>query len=163
MNLPWSTLPVIIEPMKEKDAMEISTWKYEEPYDLYSNDGSNSLLQELLDGSYYSASIQHSLIGYFCFGKSAQVPAGAEAGFYQEEALDIGLGLRPNLTGKGFGASFLKKGIDFAVDTRLPQKIRLTVAAFNQRAITVYQRHGFESTSAFMSNNIEFIIMTRQV
>ncbi|QTM99221.1 GNAT family N-acetyltransferase [Sediminibacillus dalangtanensis] len=153
-------LPVSIDALSEDCAREISSWQYEKPYDLYSHDGSPALIKELLNGSYYGATVNESLIGYFCFGESAQVPAGKKEGFYDGTALDIGLGLRPNLTGKGLGTSFLTRGMEFGIKTFQPRIVRLTVAAFNQRAVTVYQRVGFTIQGAFMNNNIEFIVMT---
>ncbi|SDL80583.1 GNAT family N-acetyltransferase [Sediminibacillus halophilus] len=153
-------LPVTIDALNEESAREISSWKYEEPYDLYSHDGSPALINELLNGSYYGARVNESLIGYYCYGESAQVPAGKKEGFYGGTALDIGLGLRPNLTGKGFGTSFLSRGMEFGSTTFQPDRFRLTVAAFNQRAVIVYQRLGFTIQGAFMNNNIEFIVMT---
>ncbi|WP_371068448.1 GNAT family N-acetyltransferase [Sediminibacillus sp. JSM 1682029] len=156
-------LPVRIDTLNEESAREISAWKYEKPYDLYSHDESPALINELLNGAYYGAKVNESLIGYFCYGESAHVPAGKKEGFYEEKALDIGLGLRPDLTGKGLGASFLTRGMDFGIKTFRPSKLRLTVAAFNQRAVTVYQRAGFIIQGAFMNNNIEFIVMSCHV
>ncbi|WP_053219876.1 GNAT family N-acetyltransferase [Virgibacillus senegalensis] len=152
-------LPVTIKSVEEVEAREISSWKYGKPYDLYNHDGSPSLLKELLNGSYFGVLFNESLIGYYCFGESAQVPSGAKEGFYDGKALDIGLGLRPDLTGKGYGVSFLNKGIEFASSNFQPSVIRLTVAAFNQRAVTVYKRSGFLIKGVFMNNNIEFIVM----
>jgi len=62
---------------------------------------------------------------------------------YDDVFLDIGLGLRPEMCGKNMGLSFLCKGLDFAREFYKTSNFRLTVAAFNQRAIKVYQRAGF--------------------
>ena len=43
------------------------------------------------------------LVGFCCFGEDAQVPGGD----YSLPALDIGLGLHPDLTGRGLSHSFL--------------------------------------------------------
>jgi [ribosomal protein S18]-alanine N-acetyltransferase len=55
---------------------------------------------------------------------------------------EIGLGLRPELTDTGLGASFLEAGLAYAA-TLGARSATLSVAAFNRRAITVYERAGF--------------------
>lgn len=56
---------------------------------------------------------------------------------------DMGLGMRPALCGKGEGYSFVISGIDFAQDRFNASEFRLTVAAFNSRAIRMYNKIGF--------------------
>ena len=90
------------------------------------------------------------LTGYFCFGEDAQVAAGKRLGLYEvEPALDVGLGMRPDLTGMGLGEEFVHAGLRFARETYSPPAFRLTVATFNQRAIRVYERAGFEIVERF--------------
>ena len=76
--------------------------------------------------------------------------AGALVGnFYFEQkgdALEVGLGLRPDLTGRGLGLEFLLAGIDFGRRRFGVSRVILNVAAFNERAITVYERAGFRET-----------------
>lgn len=100
-------------------------------------DGSDDCIDELLNGTYFSASDkENNLIGYYCFGESAQVPVGKQFGVYDcKDSTDIGLGVNPNLCGQGIGLTFLKSGLDFAKNKRSAKMFRLTVAAFNQRAI----------------------------
>ena len=73
--------------------------------------------------------------------------AGAMFGFYYFEpngdVLDYGLGLRPDLVGRGLGLDFFRAGLEFARERYRPRLIRLHVAAFNERAIKVYERAGF--------------------
>lgn len=152
--------------MKIEDAKEISRWTYEEPYSLYSMDGSNDTIEELMDGSYYTVLNGKNIIGYYCYGKSAQVPGGRTEGLYNNtDALDIGLGLRPDLTGKGIGGEFVLKGIEFGINKYKPSMVRLTVAAFNKRAISVYKKVGFEIETSFVNKRNEeerqFTIMVK--
>ncbi len=61
------------------------------------------------------------------------------------DALKIGLGLAPHLTGQGLGEPFVNACLAFA--RRLgSQRFLIHVAAFNRRAITVYERCGFVET-----------------
>jgi [ribosomal protein S18]-alanine N-acetyltransferase len=65
------------------------------------------------------------------------------------EDVEIGLGLRPDLTGGGLGGAFIEAGLRFAEHTFAPRSFSLAVATFNQRAITVYQRAGFRVVESY--------------
>jgi len=156
----------IIRKMTKRQAEDISTWKYDKPYSIYDMDGSKEILDELLDGSYYAVTNEKDeLIGYFCFGDAAQVPGGKQCGAYLgDDAIDIGLGMRPDLTGKGMGLKFLYKGLKFAKEIFSSTHIRLTVATFNKRAIKVYEKLGFKKEKIFKSKtkkgDLEFMSMS---
>jgi len=139
-------------------AEEIITWMYEDEYSMYSFSGSKEELNELMNGDYYSALDQGRLIGYICSGQSARVPGGFTIGLYDEqEYMDIGLGLKPSLTGKGLGFDFLKQSIKFLNNKLNTTKFRLVVAEFNERAIKVYERAGFIRFQEFYSKDIKFL------
>jgi RimJ/RimL family protein N-acetyltransferase len=159
----------LIREMTMEDAIKIAQWKYGEPYSLYSMDGSKEAIDEFMGGTYYSVHNENNeLIGYFCFGETAQVPGGRTNNLYGgERIIDIGLGLRPDLTGKGAGFNFINSGIKFAANKFSPAAIRLTVAAFNDRAIKVYERAGFIRGAVFInvspSGEREFMLMKKEV
>lgn len=147
--------------MTYNQVIEILTWKYEGDYSIYNMDNSEEEIKELLNGTYYSAiDEQNNLFGFYCYGSSAQVPIGWELGAYDaSDVLDIGLGMRPDLCGRGLGYEFMQQGMDFAVKQFDIKSLRLTVAAFNKRGIKVYERAGFEKVSSFerVSNNESII------
>jgi ribosomal-protein-alanine N-acetyltransferase len=78
--------------------------------------------------------------------------------------VEIGLGLRPELTGRGLGAAFLEAGLDFAAARFAAREYALAVAAFNRRAIAVYERAGFREVRRYehFTNGAfhEFVWMT---
>jgi len=157
----------VIREMDIVSAREIILWKYEKPYSLYNLNGSDEDIKELLHGSYYSAyNKSKELAGYFCFGESAQVPIGKTLNSYDDKSfIDIGLGLQPELCGKGYGVDFTTCGLRCAKNMFSARKFRLTVAKFNQRAIKVYEKIGFRRSNISFSKDsetrkIEFIIMT---
>lgn len=154
-----------LKTLTESEANEIITWKYPEPYSFYNFEDSEEIMQELLDGTYYSVRDEtDQLIGFFCYGKNAQVPAGGEAGLYPgENVCDIGLGMKPELTGQGFGQAFLKWGIDYALKHDTPNQLRLSVAAFNKRAIRLYSKAGFREGGSFQNKDVLFLVMTMDV
>ena len=77
------------------------------------------------------------LVGFFSFSK-------------EDETVAIGLGLRPDYTGRGLGLGFVESGLEFAREKFAPSMFRLIVAMFNQRAIRVYERAGFRHDKVFM-------------
>lgn len=139
------------KPLTHEGAREISGWSYEEPYSIYN--GNPESVPALLDPqNRYHAAFDESgtLAGYFCFGADARIPAGERIEIYKgENVLDVGLGLNPQLTGKGIGAEFVRAGLRFAGEAFHPSAFRLTVATFNQRAIRVYKKVGFRPLTTF--------------
>jgi RimJ/RimL family protein N-acetyltransferase len=85
-------------------------------------------------------------------------------GDYRSAALDIGMGVRPDLTGRGTGASFAAAVIDFALKSFVPPALRVTVAAFNLRAQRVWIKNGFQATQSFVSpSGRAYVILMRPV
>src|SRR5216117_707294 len=61
-----------------------------------------------------------------------------------------GLGLRPDLTGRGLGERMVQAQLEYAREHWSPQTFRLFVAAFNERAISLYGRLGFREVGREM-------------
>lgn len=101
------------------------------------------------------------LIGYCCFGEDARVLGGD----YSDDALDVGGGLRPDLTGQGLGAPFIKSLFDFGTARFSKQSLRTTVAAFNLRAIKVCEKVGCVQSGRFFNPQLDqsFVILTKTV
>jgi RimJ/RimL family protein N-acetyltransferase len=151
--------------MTIEDARAIAVWRYEPPHDFYNWDGVEQI--SAVPEGYVSVASGGNLIGFFCFGVEARVPGCQLAGCYADDALDVGLGLRPDLTGRGFGLVFVRAGLDYAVERFLPNTLRLTVASFNTRAIRVYEQAGFvqvyECTSGVHGVATRFVVMRRRL
>jgi [ribosomal protein S18]-alanine N-acetyltransferase len=152
-----------INPLSRAAALAITGWRYPPPYADYDiADGLliAAFLRAQGGKSYYELrDAAGDLVAFCCFGAEAQVPGGD----YQTPALDLGLGVRPDLTGQGQGMYYLTAVLDFARNHYGPQPLRLTVAAFNQRAIRPYARAGFHFTDSFMSafSAERYLIMLR--
>lgn len=111
-----------------------------------------------------SENAQNFVVGFICVGDSARVPGGYSAGIYNDNSnLDIGLGLRPDLTGKGLGQGFMSDGISFLDRQFRNVNYRLVVAEFNERAIKTYERTGYVKGIRFNSKvqeqEVSFISM----
>ena len=131
-----------IVPMTEEQASAIATWRYEGVYAFYDWDADPEDLDELLDPSkredrlYTVLDDEGSLVGFFGF--TSEGPT-----------VELGLGLRPDLTGRGLGLKFVSAGLEFARERYAPTTFQLKVATFNQRAIRVYERAGFQRCRNF--------------
>ncbi len=161
-------------PLDEAGVEEILRWRYTGELAVYGFDTPDPVARaeekrDLLDpaNQYHAArSVTGELVGFCCFGPDAQVPGGD----YREPALDVGLGLRPDLVGQGLGLPFLNAILNFARSEASPSRFRLTVAAFNRRAVRVYERAGFETVARFerkppngQGTGMEFLVMVRPV
>lgn len=147
-----------------KNAEEILKWKYEPPYDFYNNELNEEELEELLDGSYFAIKNEASeLIGFFCMGENAQVPKGRGFGVYEEECMDMGLGMNPKLTGKGDGTRFGISVLNEIEGKAGGLPIRLTVADFNKRAVHLYEKLGFVAKERFSTEAAGFITMVKDL
>jgi ribosomal-protein-alanine N-acetyltransferase len=132
-----------IRPMTAADAHAVAAWRYPGEYSFYNADADADDLAELLDPAewgqrYFAAdeTAHHELAGFLEVKLTGPVA-------------EIGLGLRPDLTGHGAGESFVRTCLRFASATLGAQSYTLAVAAFNHRAITVYERAGFQEVERF--------------
>lgn len=59
----------------------------------------------------------------------------------------LGLVLNPSLVGMGFGTKVLAKFLEFYFNEKGMRKMKLLVAAYNDRALKVYEKIGFKKVS----------------
>lgn len=151
-------------PLEPEGIHEIVAWQYEPPYEMYNITPTIdvNILALLIMGSnsyYQIEDPELGLIGFCCFGEEGRVPGGD----YSEEALDIGLGVRPDLTGQGFGHLFIEALCSYAKVMFAPTTMRVTIAAWNARAQRVWVKASFQEINRFKATHtgMEFIIFTR--
>jgi hypothetical protein len=82
-------MKLTIRPASPDTLAELEAWRYEPPYDFYNGDEDPVLNPERF---YEAVDDEGSLVGHFYFEQKG-------------EALEIGLGLRPELTGRGSALS----------------------------------------------------------
>lgn len=155
-------MPYSFHTIEPNSARSVLSWRYEPPYDIYNTPP--ALMEEsitlLLDPRHHYHSIldeMGDLVAYCCFGQDGQVPGGD----YSQEALDIGLGVRPDLTGQGRGQSFVRAVVDFAHRTYSPPALRVTIAHFNLRALRVWKKAGFRAWQTFSRepDGLAFVVL----
>ena len=144
----------LLKLLEESHAWDILSWRYPSPYDFYNppiDDHQEHYVRQFLnpDFSFHAVLDAGGTMAGFCsFGSDGQVPGGD----YSDEALDIGVGMRPELTGQGKGAAFFGAILGYALGTLSAEQIRLTVAKFNQRALKLYENFGFEVNDEFLEH-----------
>ena len=150
--------------MDEADAGEILAWRYQAPYDFYNANEVNltaDIATLLEPKNYYFAvrDAKDSLLCYYCFANDARVVGGD----YDDNAVDIGGGAKPELTGTGFGANFIKMAMTIAQQLFQARKVRATVAAFNTRALKMCEKAAFVRTQQFTRDDgVEFVVLVKE-
>jgi RimJ/RimL family protein N-acetyltransferase len=157
-------IQVRFEAVSEAHAREVLTWRYAPPYDFYNPPAELSeadLAAMLSPASPHYAVIDAGgrLVGFIGLGREAQVPGGD----YSAEATDIGIGLRPDWTGRGLGRIVLEQ---FFTETGLNGKtLRATIAAFNLRSRRTFHHLGFQECGVFRTGSqdapITWVILQR--
>jgi len=137
--------------MTADDFAALATWRYEPPYDFYDGDVEPVLNPERF---FAARGDDGDMVGFLYFEPKGDV-------------LEYGLGLRPDLTGCGLGLDFFRTGLEFGRQRYRPSFVRLYVAAFNERAIKVYERAGFRETGRHIRTfarwgEVEFVNMDEQ-
>jgi len=155
-------MKLTICPLTKRHAQAMLTWCYPEPYNLYNPVNSQETLTTWLNPTNQYRAIlndRHRLVAFCCFGNEAQVLGGN----YETEALDIGLGVHPNLTGQGQGRVYVQSVLKFAIAQFDPVAFRVTVAQFNQRALRVWHQVGFQHQQTFckVATHLQFTILTK--
>jgi len=128
-----------IEEWSGAHTRELETWHYEPPYDFYDLASDPTGLAEMRDPARweeYRAVLGDDgrLHAFWCFKQ-------------QGDTVEVGLGLRPDLTGRGLGESFLRAQLEHAHERWEPARFKLFVAAWNKRAIRLYERLGFREVA----------------
>jgi [ribosomal protein S18]-alanine N-acetyltransferase len=153
---------VTFRPVTVADAHEILRWQYAAPYDRYNLAGDAAALTDPANAYFAARDVAGEVVGFCCFGADARVPGGD---YRDAGALDVGLGLRPDHTGRSLGAAYIEQVLAHGRVAFAPVRFRLTVAAFNARAIAVYARRGFHAHSRFHKGGAlagdEFVLLTR--
>jgi RimJ/RimL family protein N-acetyltransferase len=155
-------MKISFAPIDEHAASEIVRWCYEPPYEIYNLDNTHESIEYALNPQYNFTIMRDEngrLVGFCSFGLDGQVPGGD----YRAEALDIGMGICPDFTGKGLGSSFVRAVLDFAEKEFQAKAYRVTIAAFNRRARRVWERNNFQQVQSFIhaDSRREFCVYTR--
>jgi [ribosomal protein S18]-alanine N-acetyltransferase len=145
-------------PMSQAEAEAVAGWRYPGDYAFYDADSVEGGADELLDPAQRGDRL------FTARGEDGGVEGFVELKPDPGGGVEIGLGLRPDLTGRGLGTAFTLAAVELARERRGARRVTLAVAAFNLRAITVYRRVGFVETGRHVrrlgGRDWEFLDMT---
>jgi [ribosomal protein S18]-alanine N-acetyltransferase len=128
---------------REDEARSVAGWSYPPPYDVYDADPSvaGQFLGRTPDGEGYYPAVDDdgSVVAFAVLGAEARVLGQEPA----PGVVDLGMGVRPDLTSSGIGGALLPQAIDLARELFRPTAVRAAVAVFNQRSLALCRRAGF--------------------
>lgn len=149
--------------LTQTNALEIANnWHYPDEYAFYDMSADPEDYEELINpqqrgDQYYQATDSNgTLLGFFAL-MNTDDPA----------TIELGLGLAPQMTGRGSGAEFLRQILAYMEEHVTVEKVILDVAEFNVRAQKVYARLGFvvggKHDQATNGGVWKFVTMTRNL
>lgn len=146
--------------LSQSNALIIANeWKYDGEYSFYDMTADMEDYEEFVnedlrnENDHYEAIVNNELVGFFCIIQNGS-------------SIEIGLGLRPDICGKGIGREFLNQILYFISNHYQFHKLIMNVAVFNQRAIKVYHSCGFKDYEVIKQRSndgiYEFLTLTKE-
>ena len=130
--------PYRVRALTDDDLADIAAWRYQGPWSAYDSDGRLDP-----DLGYWAVEGEDGrLAGFGCLGEDARVPGLADA----DGVVDVGVGMRPDLVGRGGGARFASAFLEFAAGRVTADRFRVVVKDWNARSLRLVQRLGFVPT-----------------
>ncbi len=157
-------MQISIQTLTEAQIHEYMGWQYDMPYDLYNVTGDENenlaFFNNPKNGYFALVNGTGEFLGVCNFGADGRVPGGE----YDDDAIDVGIGMRPDLTGQGKGHLYAAAVFAFAHEQYPDSKLRVTIAEFNHRSQRVCEKHGFQVTQRFLrpKDQMPFVIMEQQ-
>lgn len=135
-----------IREMTETDGRAICEWRYEPPYDIYTSEPWETMAARAFE--FADPDIRKAQYA------SVEDEGGELIGFAQFFPIvgvtRIGLGLRPDRCGQGYGLPFVKAIVAEAKRRAPDDEIDLEVLVWNGRARKVYEKAGFRLTDTYV-------------
>lgn len=131
-----------IDKLSQQNAEKIADdWKYDGEYSFYDmtediEDYEEIISPLLRENNYFQVIRNDELFGFFVLEQT-------------ENIVDMGVGLKPELTGNGLGIQFIFLILNYIKENYSVPTVRLGVAKFNIRAQKVYEKAGFIKTREY--------------
>jgi [ribosomal protein S18]-alanine N-acetyltransferase len=139
----------LLSALSEEHAKEICDWEYKEEYRIYNTNWATVQVQkwaiadELKRKLQFSAVLDdnNALCGYFRFVE-------------ENDRVMLGLGLDPQICGKGIGTELMKLILNEFYHRYPGHTLELEVRDFNQRAIKCYSHAGFHVVDSYSKDTL---------
>ena len=131
----------------EDEAREITTWAYPPPFDVHDVSDPAVLLTVGPDGEGYYPAVDDAgrLVAFAVIGAEARVRGQRPAG----GVVDVGIGVRPDMTGRGLGTALVAQVVALAAGLTGATAARAAVAAANERSLALCRSAGFRDVREF--------------
>lgn len=128
-----------------EEAVELARWVYPPPWDRYSHDSADPALYLTRgphgEGYHPALDVDGEVVGFCVLGAEARIP-----GQHPEPGtVDLGMGVRPDLTSGGLGTVLLEQALALAAAQPGHRRTRVVVAADNTRSFALCRRAGFDT------------------
>jgi len=121
-----------------QDGEAAAMWRYRGPWSAYDPRPGDELISAAA-GYHAVVDDAGSLVGFVCLGSQARVPGLAE----EAGTVDIGVGMRPDLVGRGLGRAFGLAVLGHVRGLAPDQPLRAVVQSWNERSLRLARRLGF--------------------
>jgi [ribosomal protein S18]-alanine N-acetyltransferase len=142
-----------LRPLTAEHGEVMAQWRYPGPWAVYDLTGPLDPAQ----GFWSVLDENGEVAGFACFGLEARVPGVLE----RPGVLDVGVGLRPELTGQGRGREFAEAVLAHGQAVSGIGRLRAVVQEWNARSRRLLAGLGFVEMGRHFVGEVEYVIYER--
>ncbi len=134
-TVPEPVLPLRVRQLTVEDGLAVAGWSSPGAWRI-----EDALEAPEPDEGYWAVvDAGDNLLGFCCLGAAARVP-GQPA---DDWVLDVAIGIRPQLAGRGWGGELGRAAVAYALSVALDRRVRTTVPAWNIAGRRAAEQSGF--------------------
>jgi [ribosomal protein S18]-alanine N-acetyltransferase len=107
------------------------------------------------EGYWAVADSLDSLLGFCCLGEPARTAGEAD----HPAVLDIAIGIRPDLSGQGWGVELGRAAVAYARSVALDRRLRTIVPEWNAVGLRVAEQSGFARSGTISLEGRQYIVL----
>jgi RimJ/RimL family protein N-acetyltransferase len=142
-----------LTPLTIEQGEQMAQWRYPGPWAVYDSSGPI----DPAEGFWAVVDEAGGVAGFACFGVEARVPGLEE----RPGVLDVGVGMRPDLTGQGRGAEFAAAVLEHGRTASGAARLRAVVQEWNERSRRLLRGLGFEETGTHDVGEVRYVVYER--
>ena len=142
-----------LSPLTAELGEAMASWSYPGPWSVYDVTGP----LDPAEGYWAVLGDGDEVVGFACFGVEARVPGLEE----RPGVLDVGVGMRPELTGRGLGREFAQAVLDHGRALTSATTLRAVVQEWNARSRRLLENLGFAQTGTHPVGDLVYAVYER--
>jgi RimJ/RimL family protein N-acetyltransferase len=142
-----------LRPLTAEQGEVMAQWRYPGPWAVYDVTGP----LDPAEGFWAVLDERGDVAGYACFGFEARVPGLNE----RPGVLDVGVGMRPDLTGQGLGRAFAEAVLTHGHAISGVGRLRAVVQEWNTRGRRLLTGLGFAETGTHDVGEVTYVVYER--